>query len=58
MCKLRIPTKIYHEAGAQKYDLPKNVIEELLLDGFPIKEICYYCLSPREPCTIVWLHTV
>jgi hypothetical protein len=33
------PTKIYHEAGAPKYDLPKNVIEELLLDGFSIKEI-------------------
>lgn len=33
------PTKIYQEAGAPKYDLPKNVIEELLLDGFSIKEI-------------------
>ena len=30
------PRKICDEAGAPKYDLPKNVIEELLLDGFSI----------------------
>lgn len=33
------PGKIYHEAGAPKYDLPKNVIEDLIQDGFSIKDI-------------------
>ena len=33
------PNKIYNGAGAPTYDLPKDVIEELLLDGFSIKEI-------------------
>ena len=28
------PTKFYQGAGAPKYDLPKNVIEDLIEDGF------------------------
>ena len=33
------PNKIYNGAGAPTCDLPKDVIEELLLGGFSIKEI-------------------
>ena len=33
------PTKFYQGAGAPKYDLPKNVIEDLIEDGFLIKDI-------------------
>ena len=33
------PIKLYNGTGALTYDLPKDLIEELLLDGFSIKEI-------------------
>lgn len=33
------PIKIYNGTGAPTYDLPKDLIEELLIDGFSIKEI-------------------
>ena len=33
------PIKTYSGTGAPTYDLPKDLIEELLLDGFSIKEI-------------------
>ena len=33
------PTKFYQGAGTPKYDLPKNVTENLIEDGFLVKDI-------------------
>ena len=33
------PEKITHSVGAPSYDIPKNVVEDLLADGFSIKEV-------------------
>ena len=42
------PTKIYQGVGAPKYDLPKNVIEDLIEDGFLIKDIALLLSSVPE----------
>ena len=33
------PSKISHSVGAPSYSIPKSIVEDLLLDGFSIKEI-------------------
>ena len=33
------PEKITHSVGAPSYDIPKNVVEDLLADGFSTKEV-------------------
>ena len=33
------PEKITHSVGAPSYDIPKNVVEDLLADGFSIKQV-------------------
>ena len=33
------PEKITHSVSAPSYDIPKNVVEDLLADGFSIKEV-------------------
>ena len=52
------PIKLYNGTGAPTYDLPKDLIEELLLDGFLLRKYLCFCLFPRELYTAVWLPTV